>query len=95
MNKQELVASVALEMDTTKKAAGQAVQAVLECIEKVLASGEDVKLIGFGNFILKERDSRICHNPQNGEEVQVEAKTVVKFKAGKLLKDAVANKKVE
>ena len=89
MNKQELSNRVAEKVSSTKKLAEQNVDAVLEVIQETLANGESVKLIGFGNFFVKYKDARVGRNPSNGEEVQIPAKRVPAFKAGKLLKDAL------
>jgi len=54
-----------------------------------LANGEDVKITGFGNFLVRERDARVGRNPQNGEEIEIPATKAPAFKAGKQLKEAV------
>ena len=55
-----------------------------------LKNGEDVRLNNFGTFSLKHRDARMGRNPSTGEQVQIAAKTAIKFKATKSLADAVA-----
>ncbi|HHW54351.1 MAG: HU family DNA-binding protein [bacterium] len=90
MNKGELVARVADKAELTKKDAEKAVNAVFESIQEALAAGEKVQLIGFGTFEVRERKARMGRNPQTGEEIQIAAARVPAFKAGKALKDAVA-----
>ncbi|KRL92994.1 DNA-binding protein [Limosilactobacillus equigenerosi DSM 18793 = JCM 14505] len=88
-NKAELVNNVAAETGLTKKDATAAVDAVFSSIEKALANGEKVQLIGFGNFEVRERAARKGRNPQTGQEIQIPASKVPAFKPGKALKDAV------
>lgn len=66
-----------------------AVKAVFEFIHDSLEDGDTVQITGFGTFSVKECSERKCRNPQTGEEMTVPAKNTVKFKPGKLLKDAV------
>jgi len=62
---------------------------MIEGVSQSLANGDAVTLIGFGTFSVSERAARTGRNPQTGEAIQIAAKSVVKFKAGKGLKDAV------
>ena len=89
MNKTELVASVAEKAGLAKKDAEKAVNALFASIEEALVAGDKVQLIGFGTFEVRQRKAREGRNPQTGEAIQIEAKNVVKFKAGKELADAV------
>lgn len=89
MNKKELVNLISEKAETTKKEATVVLDAVLETIKESLANGEDVKITGFGNFLVRERAARVGRNPQNGEEIEIPATKVPTFKAGKQLKEAV------
>mgnify|MGYP001596099850 FL=1 len=91
MRKPELVEAVqsAAGLDT-KTQAEAAVDAVFDAITKSLSSGEEVALTGFGTFKVSRRAARQGVNPRTGEKIQIAAKTVPKFTAGKSLKDAVA-----
>jgi len=91
MRKPELVDAVqaAAGLDT-KAQAEAAVDAVFDTITKTLASGEEVAMTGFGTFKVSRRSARQGVNPRTGEKIQIAAKTVPKFSAGKSLKDAVA-----
>lgn len=89
MNKTELVNAVAENASLSKKDAGNAVEAVFESIQKALADGDKVSLIGFGNFEVRERAARKGRNPQTGKEIDIAASKVPAFKPGKQLKDAV------
>ncbi|MCD5406869.1 MAG: HU family DNA-binding protein [Desulfotomaculum sp.] len=92
MNKSELIASVAEKAELTKKDAKKAVEAMLATITAVMVAREEVQLVGFGTFKSNARSERKGHNPQTGKEIIIAATTVPAFKAGKTLKDAVANK---
>lgn len=89
MNKQELVASVADSTGLGRTDAGRAIEAVLETITSALKSGQDVKLVGFGTFLVTRRKETSLRNPRTGEPMQLDASNQPKFKAGKMLKDAV------
>lgn len=73
----------------TKKQAQQAVEAVLDTIVKTLSRGEEVALPGFGTFRVAKRAARMGVNPKTGERIQIAASVKPKFRAGKLLKEAV------
>jgi DNA-binding protein HU-beta len=73
----------------TNKDAERAIDAVLGGITKALQNGEKVSLVGFGNFEKKHKEAGTARNPSNGETIQVPAKNVPTFKAGKGLKDAM------
>ena len=91
MNKAELAEAVVAACSfETKKQVEMAVDAVLDTIMKTLARGEEVALTGFGTFKVAKRAARAGVNPKTGEKIQIGAKTLPKFKAGKGLKDAVA-----
>lgn len=89
MNKNELIAAVAAKTDMTKEAAGNAVDACLSCISDTMAGGDDVRLLGFGNFVVADRKATTARNPRTGETIQVPASKAPKFKPGKALKEAV------
>ncbi len=72
-----------------KKQAVAAVDAIFDIITKTLAKGEEVAITGFGTFRVAKRAARMGVNPKTGEKIQIAAAIVPKFKAGKLLKEAV------
>jgi len=89
VNKAELIDAVAENADISKAAATRAVDTVLESITTSLQKGEQVALIGFGTFSVKDRAARTGRNPRTGEPLEIPAAKVPSFKAGKALKDAV------
>jgi len=89
MTKQELVSKIAADADISKKSAEDALNSFLDAVKGALSSGDSVSLIGFGTFGVSARAARTGRNPQTGAEIQISARTVPTFKAGKGLKDAV------
>ena len=73
----------------TKAAAQRAVEAVFSSIVKSMGRGEDVAITGFGTFRVAKRAARQGRNPKTGETIQIAASIKPKFRAGKLLKEAV------
>lgn len=90
MTKTELITAVAESTGTTKKDAERIVNATFETIAAQMAAGEKVQIAGFGIFETKDREARTGRNPITGEAVQIAAKRAPAFKAGKALKDRVA-----
>ena len=90
MTKADLVVEMAEKTNMTKKDAGACLDALLEIIQDALVAGDKVQLTGFGVFEVKERSARKGRNPQTGEEIDIAAKKVPAFRAGKVLKDAVS-----
>ena len=89
MNKSELVNAIAEKTGSTKKAAEESLNAVLEVVKESLVKGEKVQLVGFGSFETKTRAARKGKNPQTGAEIKIPACKAPAFKAGKALKDIV------
>ena len=89
MNKTELIDAVAGAADLSKADATRAVDAVVDAITNALKSGDQVTLVGFGTFLVRERAARTGRNPQTGATIQIAASKAPAFKAGKALKDAV------
>ncbi|SFO25771.1 HU family DNA-binding protein [Cohaesibacter marisflavi] len=92
MNKNELISAVAEKADLTKAQAGEAVDALFDIVSDTLKSGDEVRIIGFGNFSVTERAATEGRNPRTGDTIQIPASKTPKFKAGKGLKDAVNSK---
>ena len=89
MNKNDLISSVAESSGLTKADAGRAVDGVFDSIASALASGNDVRIVGFGSFSVANRAASTGRNPRTGEEIQIPASKQPKFKAGAPLKSAV------
>jgi DNA-binding protein HU-beta len=89
MNKSELIEAVASGADLSKADATRATDAVLDSISNALGQGDQVAIVGFGTFSVRERAARTGRNPQTGETINIKASKTKGFKAGKALKDAV------
>jgi DNA-binding protein HU-beta len=89
VNKAELVDAVAESADISKAAATRAVDGMVAAVSAALQKGDQVSLVGFGTFSVKERAARTGRNPRTGETINIAASKNPVFKAGKALKDAV------
>ena len=82
MNKAQLIDAIAKDAKLSKVDSGKALDATISAISKALKKGDRVALVGFGSFSVAKRAARKGRNPQNGKEIKIPAKKVVKFKAG-------------
>lgn len=82
MNKAELIEAIASKADLTKADAKKALDAFIDATSGTLKKGDRVALVGFGSFSVAKRAARTGRNPKTGEEMQIPAKKVVKFKPG-------------
>ena len=89
MNKLELVEHVATEAELTKVSAAAALEAVLDGIAKSLKKGDEVRLVGFGTFSVRERAAGKGRNPATGKEIKIAASKNARFKAGAALKSSL------
>ncbi len=89
MNKAELIDAVADSADISKAAASRAVDGMITAVTGALQKGDQVAMVGFGTFSVKDRAARTGRNPRTGEAIQIKASKNPVFKAGKALKDAV------
>ncbi len=90
MTKAELVDQMAKDAGISKVAASTALNSFMDSVTKALKKKDGkVTLVGFGTFSKVRRKARKGRNPQTGEPIKIKATNVVKFKAGKQLKDAV------
>ena len=89
MTKADLIELIYERIGFSKKEAAQAVETVLESIKGSLEQGEVVKIVGFGNFIVRRKMARKGRNPKTGEEVTITPRQVVTFKPSQVLKSTV------
>ena len=90
MNKTELIAAAAEKAGLSKKDTEAVITATLASITEALQNDDKVQLVGFGSFEVKVRAERLGRNPKTKEEIHIPASKTPVFKAGKALKDAVA-----
>ena len=89
MNKGELAAAVAERTQMSRSQAMEVVGAIFESISEALKKGEEVRVPGFGNFVVTERGASTGRNPQTGAPMEIKASKQAKFRPGKSLKDAL------
>jgi DNA-binding protein HU-beta len=89
MNKMELVDHIASSTDSSKTVAAAALEAALEGITEALKKGDEVRLVGFGTFSVKQRAETKGRNPTTGAEIMIPASMNARFKTGASLKAAL------
>ncbi len=90
VTKADLADTLFNELGLNKREAKEFVELFFEKIREALEAGQPVKLSGFGNFGVREKNSRPGRNPKTGEEIPISARRVVTFKASQKLKDRVS-----
>lgn len=83
MNKADLIDKLSGDAGITKTQAGATLDSFVEAVTKTLKGGGKVTLVGFGTFSVSKRKARKGRNPQTGAEINIKARKVAKFKAGK------------
>ncbi len=89
MNKSELIDAVANAASLSKADSSRAVDGVIAAVTEALKSGDQVTVVGFGTFLVRQRAARSGRNPRTGQAIQIAASNAPAFKPGKALKDAV------
>lgn len=89
MNKQELIAKIAKDTGSSKTGAAAAVESLLDGITRSLKKGDAITFVGFGTFKTSQRKARTARNPQTGVAIKIPKRRVVRFTAGKSLKESV------
>jgi len=89
MNKGKLIEAMAQDANISKAQAGDALESFINHVSQTLKKGDKIALTGFGTFSSSERAARTGRNPKTGEAIEISAKTVAKFKAGKGLTDSL------
>jgi nucleoid DNA-binding protein len=89
MNKQELIAKIAKDTGSSKAGAAAAVDSLIDGIAKSLKKGDSITFVGFGTFKTAQRKARTARNPQTGDAIKIPKRRVVRFTAGKALKELV------
>jgi len=89
MTKADLVSKIAEKANLTKANAERSLNAFLEAVEETLVKEGKLTLTGFGTFAVEKRKARKGRNPRTGDVINIPATKVVKFRPGKLLREAV------
>lgn len=89
MTKADIIESVYEKVGFSKKEAAEIVEMVFDTIKETLERGEKIKISGFGNFIVRDKKSRVGRNPQTGQEIEISARRVLTFRPSQVLKNAL------
>ncbi|MGE3549533.1 MAG: integration host factor subunit alpha [Geobacter sp.] len=89
MTKADIVEKIHTTTGLSKKDSAEMMESVFAIMKESLEAGEPIKVSGFGNFEVKQKDARRGRNPQTGEAITIEARKVLTFKPSKLLRDVV------
>ena len=90
MTKAEIVNAIYSKVGGfSKKEAADIVELVFETVKETLGRGEKIKISGFGNFVVRDKNARVGRNPQTGEEITISARRVLTFKPSQVLKNAL------
>jgi len=89
MTKQEIVATVYEKLGFSKRESSEIVEHFFSIIKSNLAEGNNVKISGLGNFVVKDKRARKGRNPQPGEEIQITPRRVLNFRLSQVLKDEI------
>ena len=95
MTKADIVEQIYERVGFSKKESAELVEQIFDIIKETLAEGEKVKISGFGNFVVREKNARKGRNPQTGEEIRLAARRVLTFKPSNVLKDELNESPVE
>ena len=89
MTKADIVERVHLQGGLSRKEAADLVDLIFQTLKDTVADGEKVKISGFGNFVVRDKRSRVGRNPQTGDAIDISERRVLTFKASQVLKDAL------
>lgn len=89
MTKAELIAEIAQTSGLTKADTEKSLNAFVEVAKKTLKKDGKLAIAGFGSFVVSKRKARKGRNPQTGETIKIKASKVVRFRAGKALKEKI------
>lgn len=89
MVKDDIINTVYAKVGFTRNEAEAAVEAVFETIKRRLTAGEDVNIVGFGKFRLRDKRERVGRNPKTRKEYAIKARRVLTFKPSRELRESV------
>lgn len=89
MTKSDIIESFSSKTGISKKESSEMVDLVLELMKNTLASGETLKIAGFGSFVVKLKADRKGRNPQTGETITISSRRILSFKSSPVLKNAI------
>jgi integration host factor subunit alpha len=89
MTKQEIVATVYEKLGFSKRESSDIVERFFKIMKECLAQGDNVKISGLGNFVVRQKQARRGRNPQTGEVIEIAPRKVLNFKLSQVLKDEI------
>jgi len=89
LTKNQIIEEIQTKNGFSRKKSAETIEALLEIMKEILASGEDVQISGFGKFRVKEKSERKGRNPATGENMMLDARKVVTFKCSGKLRERV------
>ena len=91
ITKADIVESLYEKAGVSKKEAADLVELVFDTLKGSLAKGQKVKISGYGNFIVRDKKSRVGRNPQTGQSIEITARRVLTFRPSQVLREEVSN----
>jgi integration host factor subunit alpha len=95
MTKADIISETYDKAGVSLQDAAEIVEMTIDSIKQTLKKGEDVKLTGFGNFMVRQKRTRRGRNPKTGQDLEIAPRKVVSFKASMLLKQHVLVSKID
>ena len=92
LTKNHLVSSIGNRLGISKFESSRIVESVLETVKSSLSNGEDVLISGFGKFIVRKKEARRGRNPQTGQDLTLDPRTVITFKCSGVMRERVNGK---
>ncbi len=89
MTKADIVEALYEKVGFSKKEAADLVEMVFDTLKDTLARGQKIKISGFGNFVVREKRSRVGRNPQTGQSIEISARRVLTFRPSQVLRSEV------
>jgi integration host factor subunit alpha len=89
MTKADIAEKIQERTGLTKKESTELMEAAFVIMKDIIATGETLKISGFGSFIVQKKGDRRGRNPQTGEEITIKARSVLTFKASNMLRDVI------
>jgi integration host factor subunit alpha len=89
MTKADIVEHIFEKVGFSKKDVAEVIELLFETIKETTENGKNVKISGFGNFMVRQKRQRRGRNPQTGEDMTITARRVLTFRPSQILKDAV------
>jgi len=89
MTKADIIENTYEKVGISKKETANVIQTVFDIMKDTLENGENIKISGFGNFMVRQKNTRRGRNPQTGEEIEISARKVITFKPSNVLKDLI------